>query len=674
MSSSLLNIGTQALRANSAALSYTGQNISNVNTEGYSRQRVNLVTQEPPILGVAIQDVQRITDEFLVEQVWRDQAAFSSTEQQAKKIELLDKLMVSDATSLSSAMDDYFSALQRAVDDPLFIANRQLFLAEAESLVSTFQDFDQRLLDQQRALTTEASSMVSTINTLTGNIAALNVKIASVASGGQNYNALIDERDKITKELSKYVSVDVVSSDGGITNNILLANGEPLVTSGRAVSLAVRDGSPDPAQIRVVLTRGDIESDITSLLGEGSLGGLFSYRDDILQPARSEVGRLALLFSTTMNEQHRKGLNLNGEMGGDLFTPILTAQSFGNQYNQTQGVSTSLTFSDVTKLTGSDYSVEITGLDSFRIRRLSDGVFFDSNRMEELSTVSEVGAEGAFSREVDGLNNTLTIQLDGFTFRLKSSELPKRGDMFLLQPTKTGARDIGLAISNPKSLALASPLRVTPGQSNAGNAGVTGVEVLDGSVTSPLRSGGLNPPIEIVFNALNEAGEQTYNIYDISDATNPVLMEGMENLFYEPGVPIVMQSNGLDVYQITISNQPKAGDRFAVEFNTDGYSDNTNALAMADLQRAEIAFGSSYQDIYGQLVAKVGTQANTIQASYFANQAILSASENALESVRGVNLDEEATKLIQFQQAYTASTRLITAYQDMFDSLIAAVR
>ena len=285
--SSLLNIGTQALTSNQSALAYTGQNIANVNTEGYSRQRVNFETQEPPILGVAIQDVQRITDQFLVEQVWRDQSALSSSEQQAKKIELLDKLMVSESTNLSTAMDSFFAAMQRTVDDPLFVANRQLFLAEAESLVSTFQNFDQRLNDQLTGLTTEARSMVSSINTISANIAGLNVKISSLAASGQNYNSLIDERDRLIKDLSSFISIDIVSSDGGITNNVMLANGEPLVSSSRSATLGLRDGSPDPLQVEVFLSRGNTQADVTDLLGEGALGGLFTYRDEILQPARS---------------------------------------------------------------------------------------------------------------------------------------------------------------------------------------------------------------------------------------------------------------------------------------------------------------------------------------------------------------------------------------------------
>ena len=677
MSSSLLNIGTQALSANQSALAYTGQNIANVNTEGYSRQRINFETQDPPILGVAIQDVQRITDQFLVQQVWRDQSALSSAEQQSKKVALLDKLMVSESTNLSVAMDDYFAALQRAVDDPLFVANRQLFLAEAESLVATFRNFDQRLSEQQTALTTEARSMVTSLNNTLSNIAQLNSKISSLASSGQNYNALIDERDQLVRELSSYVSVDVVSSDGGITTSILLANGEPLVSSGRSANLAIRDGNPDPLDIQVVLNRGNVQADVTDLLGAGSLGGLFTYRDEILQPARNEIGRLAMVFTETMNEQHRKGMDLDGRMGEDLFTPIPEAQAYASASNKTQGVSTKLLVTNATSLTASNYEVEITGRDSFRVKRLSDGLYFDSKDMND-GLQDEVGENGAFARTGTGTTQRLTIQLEGFTFTLGSSETPKTGDRFLLKPTETGARQIGLAITNPESLALASPLRVTPAAGNDGNAQVVSIEVLNASDTSPMRPGQLEPPVELVFNALytDEEGKpvQTFSVYDISDAQNPVPIEGMENLNYVSGMPIEFFANGQALYQLTLANAPKPGDRFTIEYNTDGYSDNTNALALANLQRTETANGYNYQDAYGQLLATVGTQANSVQVSYMANQAVLNASEDALESVRGVNLDEEATKLIQYQQAYTASTRLITAYQDLFDSLISAVR
>jgi len=677
MSSSLLSIGTQALNANSSALAYTGQNISNVNTEGYSRQRVDFATQEPPILGVTIQDVQRITDQFLEEQVRRDQSALSSTEQQSRKIELLDKLMISESTNLSAAMDSYFAAMQRTVDDPLFIANRQLFLAEANSLVSKFQNFDSRLEDQLATLSGESRSIVSSINAITSSLANLNVKIGSLASSGQNYNTLLDERAQLMKDLARYVSVNVVSSDGGITQTVVLASGEPLVSSGTAAKLTVADGNPNPSQIQVQLVRGTKATDVTSLLGEGELGGLFSYRDEILQPTRNEIGRLAMVFTETMNEQHRKGVDLDGLMGQDLFSAVMEGQFYAKRTNQTlTRPESELSYYDVSKLTASDYELEITGLNTFRIKRLSDGSIFDSDKMDlrnsESAVSSGVPEQGAVYPQAS--SNTFTVSLDGFTFKLVSADTPQKGDLFLLQPTVTGARNIALEVTNPASLALASPLRVTPAQTNDGNAELELIEILDGGIDSSLRPGQLDRPIEIVFNPpIN--GEYTFSVFDMRDPANPDLITEMENLTYTSGEPITFTDlNGNELYEVTLRNLPKAGDRFLVEFNVDGVSDNTNALAMANLQSVPAVDGFSYQNAYGQLLAKVGTQANVVKVSYMANQSILSSSEDALESVRGVNLDEEAARLIQYQQAYTASTRLITAYQDIFDSLISAVR
>jgi len=634
--SSLLNIGAQALTSNQSALAYTGQNIANVNTEGYSRQRVNFETQESPLLGVSIQNVQRLTDQFLVQQVWKDQSALSSSEQQAQKVALLDKLMVSDSTNLSTAMDAYFESLQQAVDDPLFIANRQLFLTQADSLVSTFQNFEQRLADQQTGLTTEARAMVTSINSITQNIAQLNVKISTLNASGQNINTLIDERDELVKDLSSYVSVDVFSSDGGVTTNVLLANGEPLVGGSRAATLSVKDGNPDPLQIEIALSRGSVDADITALLGEGALGGMFSYRDNVLQPVRNEIGRLAIVFAESMNEQHRMGMDLNNSLGEDLFNTVTQGDVYASTENS-RPIQTNLFFADTSQLTGSDYEIEFTSEDSYRIRRLSDG---------DITSGSFVAGT--------------PIIHDGWSFQPSGTEYPTRGDRFLLQPTRNGARDLSLAITKPESLAFASPIRVSPDVSNTGNVEVTSVEVLDSSSSSPLRTKEFDSGFSIEF-SLN-AGAYEYVV--LSDSTQSAAMT------YTPGSAINV--NG--IFAVTFANLPNVGDSFEFTFNEDGVSDNSNAFAMANLQQTPTANGYSYQDAYGQLLAKVGSQANSIAITYASNQSVLASSQDALESIRGVNLDEEATKLIQYQQAYTASTRLITAYQDLFDSLITAVR
>ena len=667
MSSSILNIGVQALNANQTALSYVGQNIANVNTDGYSRQTIQMGTQDPPILGVAVKDIKRMTDQFLIRQVWADTSFYKSNEAYSAKITQLDSMLVSDSTSLSSSMDSYFSSLQQVVDDPLFIANRELFLAEAASLANSFNDFDSKLRTQSELVNTEIRSMVQTVNAITENIAALNVQIGTLQASGQNANELQDKRDLLVKELSGYVTTSVIA-DQGDSYNVMIGTGQPLVVGSSAAKLEVGISAEDPTQLAIWMTnRSGTRSLVTDQLGNGAIGGLVNYRDNVLQPTLNEVGRMAIVFSETMNEQHRKGMDLNGDMGNDLFTPFRQGEVTAHAENQNQDTSANVGFYDVKALTGSDYRFEVTGIDTFRITRLSDGQRFESANMDELLVANGLDQSGTFYR--DSANDRLSVSLDGVTFTLVGDA--GIGDSYLIQPTRSGGRLMGTEITNPRLLALASPLRVEPASTNTGNAELANISLTSSLPTSNLRTGNAELPLEIVFNTPDADGNITYSVYSNVASGMPEIYESMENLVYVEGEPIVIAR---DDYELTFKNQPNPGDRFTIEFNTDGYSDNSNALAMSDLQSQTLVNGFSYQDTYGQLLAKVGTQASSANISFASSKSVLTASENALQSVAGVNLDEEAANLVKYQQAYSAAAQLISTYQSIFDSLIGAVR
>lgn len=669
MSSSILNIGVQALNANQTALSNTGQNIANVNTEGYTRQTVTFGTQDPPILGVEVTDIARITDQFLVRQVWADQSVLSSNEAFSEKIALLDKMLVSESSSLSTSMDSYFESLQQVVDDPLFIANRELFLAEAQSLANSFTDFDANLREQGELINTELRSMTNTVNSITQNIAELNVQIGTLEASGQNSNSLQDKRDLLVKELSGYISIDVIEQKGS-TYNVMMGQGQPLVIGSSAAQLQLRNSESDPSQLDIFMVNGDISAKVTGQLGQGAIGGLQRYQDEVLNPTISEVGRLAIVFSETMNEQHRKGMDLNGDFGENLFAPIEMGQVTANSSNKTSANSAYVNFYDVTDLTASDYEVKFNGIDDFTVTRLSDGREFEMSEFVDIGTLPSDQQSLGQDKVFEWVDNRLKISLDGMTVHLDASSSYSPGDSFLVQPTRTGAQLMDTEITNPKLLALASPLRVEPATTNSGNAEITGIEITSAKDTSALRSGAATLPLEIVFNAPADGSDvATFTVYDMSDPENPVVFDDMENLEYTEGEPIVLED-----YQITLDNQPNPGDRFTIEQNTDGFSDNTNALAMSDFQDTPLVNGFSYQDTYGQMLAKVGTQASTSEIAYNSSKAVLTSSENALQSVAGVNLDEEAANLVKFQQAYSASAQLISAFQTIFDSLIGAVR
>jgi flagellar hook-associated protein 1 FlgK len=274
---------------------------------------------------------------------------------------------------------------------------------------------------------------------------------------------------------------------------------------------------------------------------------------------------------------------------------------------------------------------------------------------------------GTFYR--DSANDRLSVSLDGVTFTLAGDA--GIGDSYLIQPTRSGGRLMGTEITHPRLLALASPLRVEPASTNTGNAELANISLTSSLPTSNLRTGNAELPLEIVFNAPDADGNITYSVYSNVASGMPEIYESMENLVYVEGEPIVIAR---DDYELTFNNQPNPGDRFTIEFNTDGYSDNSNALAMSDLQSQTLVNGFSYQDTYGQLLAKVGTQASSANISFASSKSVLTASENALQSVAGVNLDEEAANLVKYQQAYSAAAQLISTYQSIFDSLIGAVR
>ncbi|MBP0048549.1 flagellar hook-associated protein FlgK [Marinobacterium sp. AK62] len=671
MSSSILNIGVQALNANQTALSNVGQNIANVNTDGYTRQTVQFGTQDPPVLGVEVQDIKRVTDQFLVRQVWSDTSVMSSNEAFSEKIALLDKMMVSESTSLSASMDSYFESLQQVVDDPLFIANRELFLAEAKSLTNSFTDFDAKLREQSDLINTELRSMTNSVNSITQNIADLNVQIGTLDASGQNSNVLKDKRDLLVKELSGYINVDVIEQNGGSSYNVMMGQGQPLIIGSSAARLELRNSESDPSQLDIFMTNGATTANVTDQLGQGAIGGLRRYKDEVLNPTISEVGRLAIVFSESMNEQHRKGMDLNGDMGENLFTPIEYGQVTANSGNKNPTLSSTVNFYDVTDLTASDYEVKFTGVNDFVVTRLSDGQRFDMSDFTDIATLPSDQQTLQQDRVFERDGNKLKISLDGMTVHLEASSSGySTGDSFLVQPTRTGAQLMDTEITNPKLLALASPLRAEAASTNSGNAEIAALEVTNAKDTSALRSGNVTLPLEIVFNAPAAGSDvPTFTVYDMSDPDNPVVFDDMEQIEYAEGEPIELED-----YGITLENQPNPGDRFTIERNVDGYSDNSNALAMSNFQDEPLVNGFSYQDTYGQMLAKVGTQASTSEIAYTSSKAVLQSSESALQSVAGVNLDEEAANLVKFQQAYSASAQLISAYQSIFDSLISAVR
>lgn len=690
MSYGLLNLGSQALTSNQTALNVVGQNIANVNTDGYSRQRPEFASREN-IGGVEVYDIARIADQFLNKQIWADTASYNSSDIYKTYAEELDNLLASEATSISTAMDNYFGALQAAVDDPTSIPNRELFVAEAQALVQRLNDMDANLERQNASLNGRLESSTSQINAIARNIAEINDKLRIATAAGSEVNELLDKRDAAMDQLAEFVNFTSIETPNTGEMDIFIGNGEPLVVGKDANELVTTVDPADASKLNISLRIGGKVNDITEQIGGGQVGGLLEYRDNILDTARDQIGVITVAFADTMNQQHMKGMDLDGELGGRLFTDINDPNVRGNKVlsdgrNSGTLANSNVYINDTSALKPSEYQLVMSADDSFTLIRESDGKRWDTTDFNTSAPVptsaNEVDTDGEYFVDSSG---KMTMRVDGFTVELEpQGNGLVAGDQFLIQPVRTAASDIDTVIQDGRDLALASPVEVEADGGNEGT-GVASVTVTDReNFETNLDGAALQPPIRVEFSE-DSSGTTVYRVYDISTPSSPVEIDlsdtgtvPIEATPFVPGEPLALPQNtdGSDFYgyEVIIKNQPAPGDTFDVTFNEGGVSDNRNALAMSDLQFDKSTVdNASYQDRYGQLIERVGTQTAVAQINAQASKSVLDSNLNARDSVSGVNLDEEATKLIQFQQAYSASAQLIRASQTIFDALIGAV-
>ena len=750
----LLTLGTQSLQANQTALSVTGQNISNVNTEGYTRQRPVFQAREG-LGGVTIDDIDRVADAFLNRQIWADSATYSSYDVFEDYANELDNLMASDVTSISKAMDDYFGALQTAVDDPVSLPNRELFIAQSEALVQRFNDLDANVRRQNDTINGRLESNVASINTIAQNIAQLNDDIRIAKAAGSISSELLDQRDAKLEELSTLIGFNTI--EDGTTNevSVFIGNGEPLVVGQSANTLSTIVSPADSSQLNLGIQIGNTVGDITNQVSGGHVGGMLDYRSNTLNETLDELGRIALVFADTMNSQHEKGMDLDGNAGGLMFTDINAASATTNRVlAERDNLSSSngtVIINDVSKVEATEYELIFNSDNSFTLVRGNDNVRWtqgDLNANGPAPTnASEVDQDGEFY--LDNTTGDLTLRIDGFTLQLDSNSSFSQGDKFLIRPTRNAASEIDTVLNNARQLALGSPLATSEDSGNTGT-GVVSVSITDkdyaaqaavvGELTPPLTMNFLSP-LEATGAVANTGTASNVQVADFSvtsgitypvtvtavggafnvtdSATPPTTVTGVGAIgdaqldltasfgitmdiagvangdvftidndsssdvaYYQltdaqgdrqVGAFTSGQSIALQGYEVTIKNKPDLNDTFTINPNTDGVSDNRNALLMSDLQFAKSIEGASYQDKYGQTVERVGTEAAVAQVNAQAGKAVLDSNKQQRSSIAGVNLDEEAAKLVQYQQAYQASAQLIRAAQTIFDTLLQSV-
>ncbi len=633
--SDLLSTSVSGLLAFQRALDVTSNNVANASTPGYSRETVNLAEQPGQATpngfigsGVAIQSVTRSYDELIAGQVRSSQSGYSSWNTFATQAAQIDNMLSDSSTGITASLQSFVNSLQTMAGSPSSTAQRQVVLSQAQALAQQMQNYNSQLSTYGSSIEQTLASNVGQINSLSSSIASLNKQIsADLAGTGQTPNDLLDQRDSLVDQLSQLVTVNTAAqSDGSM--NVYIGTGQALVTGGAAQSLTVIANPNNATEHDIgIVSGGGNTTDITQAISGGSLGGLLAVRSQVLDPTINQLGQFSVGLATIVNQAQASGMDLTGATGQPMFA---VGGVLSNAATTNTGTATlAITRGSLSSLTTDNYQLKMTG----GAWQLTDVTTGKSVAMTGAGTAGNPFVAPGMSIVVNGTGNN--------------------GDTFSIAPTAGATAGLSVLLTSPTQIAAASAIQTVAGASNTGTGAVSG-----SAVTNPAQWPGGN--FTITFTGTNS--------YKVTNGGGTTVSTGT----YTTGSPITFLGA-----QVTLTGAPATNDTFAVgPNNASNTGDNSNAFAMIDaLSAASLNGGTtSLTGVANNLVSQVGVVTQQAQANASAQQSVNQSATDTRNNLSGVNLDEEAAKMVQYQQAYQACAQMIQVSGTLFNSLITAIQ
>ncbi|MBK5962741.1 flagellar hook-associated protein FlgK [Thiocystis minor] len=676
--------------------------------------------------GVQVSNIRRLQDELVGAHLRSSLTDNANSEVRAAFAERVDRLLADESTGLAPTLENYFAAVQDVADDPTAIPGRTVFLKEAETLAARFGAVNGQLEEQRSLVNGQIKTTVEEINQYAQSLADLNRKIVSGSTSGSPANDLLDQRDNLLNKLSEKIDLSTSKQDDGAIN-VFIGNGQALVMGGgvRQLVAAPLSGDKTNLDIGFASSSGGQPVDVTRFMSGGELGGLLETRASVLDTAQNELGLIGLTLATKFNEKNQMGLDLNGDLGGPIFDEVpqpVVHKATGNTASNLPDVK----FADVTKLTASDYQLsDVGGATPFTLTRVpgnasvalvaeqfatapigtstgspdvevadaskvtasnlrlsTNGTIFQLTRLSDNKTetlVNGVAAELGLSIDTSTLSlssgdswdikpsilvgDGLRIDTTGLTAAVSPAKNAVPGDSWLIQPTRTAASNIKVAITDPEEIAAAAAVSANSSDLNTGTATIESVRAFDTSDSTTLFQRAIvsydETTSQYTVNAQNTLGAWT----DVTSSATQTTTDGVTTI----------TANG---WELKIKGTPDDGDEFIVAKNEDNPGDNRNMLAMSALQDDRLVAGhtTTFQGGYNSILAEVGSETRQAQIARDSSAVLLADAQAQRESISGVNLDEEAANLIRFQQAYQAAAQVIAVSSTLFDTLLSAVR
>lgn len=640
--SALMSIGKTAMFASYAALQTTSNNISNANTVGYSRQQAQLADAAGQFTGsgffgkgVDVTTVTRAYDKYLTTQAMGTASMAAADSARLDKLTQLENVFPIGSAGVGYAAGEFLNSFVDLSNDPSDSSARQVVLSQAQELAARFRAAGDQLSALQTGVAQDVTASVASVNALAKQVANLNAQIASLKGTGQAPNQLLDQRDQLISQIASTINVTTIPADDG-SIGVFIGGGQSLVLGANANTIKAVPDSFDPAKVMLTMTEGSVNRQIPpdSLAG-GSLAGLMKFQNEDLSAANDLLGQMAAAVSGAVNTQQSLGLDLGqpAGAGAPIFAVgaprVLAASSNGGN------AALSVSVDDASQLQASDYQLSFDGSNYSLTRSIDQSVVTGSP-----FTPAALAAG---------------VQLDGVTLTLTGGAAAS-GDRFVLQPVAGAAQGMQTVLSAVKGIAAAAPFTGSVGVNNAGTATITSLTAVDPSYNGALSA-------DITFTS----GTGNYS-WTMSDATTGTGV-------WTAGTPI-----SLNGFELNLDGVPKSGDTVKVVPTVSVATNNGNALAFARLGQASIVSASgggansagamSITDAYASALANVGVRVQGGKTAASMSSAVASQAETARSNAAGVNLDEEAARLIQFQQSYQAAAKILQVAQSIFDTML----
>ena len=658
---SLMNVGVSALNANQQALTTVGHNIANVNTPGYSRQTVYTNALHGQNMGngfigkgVQVATVMRNYSALLNRQSNAANAIHAADTSRLQGLMQMQDVFEGGDGSLGAAVTNMMNAFVDVQAAPSDATGRNVVLTRMSELAARFHAASNMLEEQDYSTAQQLRNNALLVNDKASQVARLNNEISRALATGHQPNDLLDARDQVIREINQYVQTTQVAADDG-SISLFVGGSQALVLGINSGQLSVEETKEYPGSQRMALyfsQPGGQQLELTAaMVGGGEIAGLLKFRNEDLAEGRNLLGRLAMTIGHELNLQNKRGLTLNGQQGGALFSLPSTSTGYGNitgYSNIGPGAATTQVM-DASQLKPSEYRLIFEGSPVAPVlTRMSDGKVFNATSTPPLN-----------------MGNLATgFDADGLRFIVPAATLAAAvsGNSMLFKPFSTAASEIEALVHNPDELAAASALTANINKNNTGKLQLTQLGANDFTGIPAAQD-----PVRLTFDG---AGQVTYEIYDHLSSTWSAASAPMD---YTPGQPITI--NG---WSITLTGTPAAGDTVdvanALDFGEAFRLNAGNAGAFLDLRDKKVFDeGTTLSDGFSAAMAVVGTRTQSVQLAEKLSSTVAKNLEMDRTAVSGVNRDEEAARLLQYQQAYQASSKVIQIAQSLFDSVLNAV-